>query len=40
MNVLKDGHEPGSKIRSIWCGLVDVGGKQEECVVSVGTRSL
>lgn len=33
---LKEGHELGSKIRSIWCGMVDVGGKQEEWVVSGG----
>jgi len=33
---LKEGHEMGSKIRSIWCGMVDVGGKQEEWVVSGG----
>ena len=30
---LKNGHEIGSKIRSIWCGLVDVeGGRKEEWV--------
>lgn len=33
---LKGGHEIGSKIRSIWCGMVDVSGRQEEWVVSGG----
>ena len=34
---LRDGHEAGSKIRSIWCGWVDVeGGQREEWVVSGG----
>lgn len=33
---LKGGHEPGSKIRSIWCGPVNVKGTQEEWVVSGG----
>lgn len=33
---LKGGHELGSKIRSIWCGRVNVNGKQEEWVVSGG----
>lgn len=33
---LKEGHEMDSKIRSIWCGMVDVDGKQEEWVVSGG----
>lgn len=33
---LKEGHEMGSKIRSIWCGMVDVGDKQEEWIVSGG----
>ena len=33
---LKDGHEAGSKIRSIWAGMVDVEGKKEEWVVSGG----
>ena len=34
--LLKDGHELGSKIRSIWCGAVDVHGKKEEWLVSGG----
>ena len=34
--LLKDGHEAGSKIRSIWCGTVDVSGKKEEWLVSGG----
>ncbi|KAJ9370099.1 hypothetical protein DTO282E5_5159 [Paecilomyces variotii] len=36
--LLKDGHEVGSKIRSIWAGWVDVDGKEEkeEWVVSGG----
>lgn len=34
--VLKGGHEPASKIRSIWAGVVEVDGKQEEWVVSGG----
>lgn len=33
---LKGGHEIGSKIRSIWCGGVDVDGGREEWVVSGG----
>lgn len=34
---LKDGHEFGSKVRTIWAGWVDVeGGKREEWVVSGG----
>ncbi len=33
---LKDGHEAGSKIRSIWAGLVDVDGTKEEWVISGG----
>ena len=33
---LKSGHEPGSKIRSLWAGMIDVGGTMQECVVSGG----
>ena len=34
---LKDGHEVGSKIRSVWCGHVNVGGdEREEWVISGG----
>jgi hypothetical protein len=35
---LKGGHEPGSKIRNIWCGMVMniFKGKQEEWVISGG----
>ena len=33
---LKDGHEVGSKIRSLWAGLVDTEGQKEEWVVSGG----
>lgn len=33
---LKSGHEVGSKIRSIWCGLTEVDGRQEEWLVSGG----
>ncbi|KAL8862964.1 MAG: hypothetical protein Q9178_000906 [Gyalolechia marmorata] len=33
---LKGGHEPGSKIRSVWAGMVDVGEKQEEWMISGG----
>jgi WD40 repeat protein len=33
---LKNGHEPGSKIRSIWCGTVNVGEGTQEWVVSGG----
>ena len=36
VTTLKDGHEMGSKIRSIWCGIVDVGGEEQEWVVSGG----
>lgn len=36
ISTLKEGHEPGSKIRSIWCGLVDVDGKKVEWIVSGG----
>ena len=34
--LLKDGHEFGSKIRSIWCGTVEIRGKKEEWLVSGG----
>lgn len=34
--VLKDGHEPGSKVRSIWAGWVQCDGKTEEWLVSGG----
>jgi len=33
---LSNGHEVGSKIRSIWAGLVDIGGTKEEWVISGG----
>lgn len=33
---LKDGHEVGSKIRSLWAGMVKVNGLDEEWVVSGG----
>ncbi|KAI9817754.1 MAG: hypothetical protein M1827_000873 [Pycnora praestabilis] len=33
---LKSGHEPGSKVRSIWCGIVNVKGDNEEWVISGG----
>ena len=33
---LKDGHKAGSKIRSIWCGMVDGDAGKEEWVVSGG----
>ncbi|KAL8929632.1 MAG: hypothetical protein Q9172_000428 [Xanthocarpia lactea] len=33
---LKGGHEPGFKIRSVWAGMVDVEGKQEEWLISGG----
>ncbi|KAL6715717.1 hypothetical protein ACLMJK_006678 [Lecanora helva] len=33
---LKDGHELGSKIRTIWCGQVNVEGKEEEWLISGG----
>lgn len=35
-STLKGGHEPGSKIRSVWAGMVDVDGREEEWVVSGG----
>ncbi|KAL8787266.1 MAG: hypothetical protein Q9213_002314 [Squamulea squamosa] len=35
-STLKGGHEPGSKIRSVWAGMVEVDGKQEEWVISGG----
>ena len=34
--LLKDGHEIGSKIRSIWCGFVDVDGRRQEWLLSGG----
>lgn len=33
---LNNGHEVGSKIRSIWAGLVDIGGTKEEWLISGG----
>jgi len=33
---LKDGHEAGSKIRTIWAGMVNIEGGKEEWVVSGG----
>lgn len=36
VTTLKDGHEAGSKIRSVWAGYVRVDGAQEEWVVSGG----
>lgn len=33
---LTNGHEVGSKIRSIWAGLVDIDGVKEEWVISGG----
>lgn len=36
VTLLKDGHESGSKIRSIWCGSVEVQGSKEEWLVSGG----
>ena len=36
ITTLKQGHEPGSKIRSIWCGKVRVNGEDEEWIVSGG----
>ncbi|KAL8914003.1 MAG: hypothetical protein Q9171_001254 [Xanthocarpia ochracea] len=33
---LKGGHEPGSKIRSVWAGMVDVDEKREEWLISGG----
>lgn len=35
-STLKGGHEPGSKIRSVWAGMVGVDGNEEEWVVSGG----
>lgn len=35
-STLKGGHEAGSKIRSVWAGIVQVEGKREEWVVSGG----
>ncbi|MCJ1394056.1 hypothetical protein MMC18_006934 [Xylographa bjoerkii] len=34
--LLKGGHEPGSKVRSVWTGWVGVGEEREEWVVSGG----
>jgi WD40 repeat protein len=36
VTTLKNGHEAGSKVRSIWAGWVDVDGSNEEWVVSGG----
>ncbi len=36
MATLKDGHELGSKIRSLWAGFVDFNGGREEWVISGG----
>lgn len=33
---LRDGHELGSKIRSLWAGCLDFNGKPEEWVISGG----
>ncbi len=33
---LNNGHEVGNKIRSIWAGLVDIGGTKEEWLISGG----
>ena len=33
---LKNGHEDGSKIGSIWCSIVNVDGRKEEWEVSSG----
>ena len=33
---LRDGHEAGSKIRSIWCGMTWMEGVEQECLVSGG----
>ncbi|KAL8659299.1 MAG: hypothetical protein Q9226_000514 [Calogaya cf. arnoldii] len=35
-STLKGGHEPGSKIRSVWAGMVGVDRKEEEWVISGG----
>ncbi|KAL8738620.1 MAG: hypothetical protein Q9181_000616 [Wetmoreana brouardii] len=35
-SVLEGGHEPGSKVRSMWAGMVDVDGNEEEWAVSGG----
>lgn len=35
-SALKGGHEPGSKIRSVCAGMINVEGKEEEWVVSGG----
>ncbi|KAL9601118.1 MAG: hypothetical protein Q9219_002717 [cf. Caloplaca sp. 3 TL-2023] len=36
MSTLTNGHEPGSKIRSLWVGMVDTAGHKEEWLVSGG----
>lgn len=36
VKALKDGHEPGSKVRCLWAGCVDRGEGKEELVVSGG----
>lgn len=36
VKVLRGGHEDGSKIRSIWCGIVDVHNSKEEWLLSGG----
>lgn len=33
---LKGGHDAGSKIRSVWAGMVSVDGEEQEWVVSGG----
>ncbi|KAL8990965.1 MAG: hypothetical protein Q9177_000502 [Variospora cf. flavescens] len=35
-STLKGGHQPGSKIRSVWAGIVEVDGFKEEWVISGG----
>ncbi|KAL8900721.1 MAG: hypothetical protein Q9192_000922 [Flavoplaca navasiana] len=35
-STLKGGHETGSKIRSVWAGMVGLDGKEEEWVISGG----
>ncbi|KZF25014.1 hypothetical protein L228DRAFT_258495 [Xylona heveae TC161] len=36
VSTLKSGHEPGTKVRSIWAGWVDVNGQKEEWLMSGG----
>ena len=36
VTTLTNGHEAGSKIRSVWAGLVKYNGEEEEWVVSGG----